>query len=141
MSFNKVILMGNLVEDPELRYTQSNVPVASFRIAVSRRFSKEGQPDADFITIVAWRGTAEFVTKYFSKGKGILVCGQAQSRNWQDKDGNKRYTVEVVAEEVSFVGKRTQEDSANPFNNDTETLAPVNADFEELIGEDGELPF
>ena len=141
MSFNKVILMGNLVADPELRYTQNNVPVTSFRIAVSRRFQKEGQPDADFITIVAWRGTAEFINQYFSKGKGILVCGQVQSRSWTDGEGNKRTAVEVVAEEVSFVEKRTQEERANPFNNDAEGLAPVNAEFEELIGDDGELPF
>lgn len=141
MSFNKVILMGNLVADPELRYTQSNVPVTSFRIAVSRRFKTENQPDADFITIVAWRGTAEFINQYFSKGKGILVCGQVQSRNWTDGEGNKRTAVEVVAEEVSFVEKRNQEERANPFNNDAESLAPVNAEFEELIGDDGELPF
>ena len=141
MSFNKVILMGNLVADPELRYTQSNVPVTSFRIAVSRRFKTENQPDADFITIVAWRGTAEFINQYFSKGKGILVCGQVQSRNWTDSEGNKRTAVEVVAEEVSFVEKRTQEERANPFNNDAEGLAPVNAEFEELIGDEGELPF
>lgn len=141
MSFNKVILMGNLTADPELRYTQSNVPVTSFRIAVSRRFKTENQPDADFITIVAWRGTAEFINQYFSKGKGILVCGQVQSRNWTDGEGNKRTSVEVVAEEVSFVEKRTQGEVVNPFNNDAESLAPVNAEFEELIGDDGELPF
>ena len=141
MSFNKVILMGNLTADPELRYTQSNVPVTSFKIAVSRRFKTENQPDADFITIVAWRGTAEFINQYFSKGKGILVCGQVQSRNWTDGEGNKRTAVEVVAEEVSFVEKKPKEDSANPFYNDAESLPPANSDFEELIGDDGELPF
>ena len=114
MAFNKVILIGNITEDIELRNTPSGVPVTSFRIAVSRRFKKEGEPDADFVTIVCWRSTAEFVSKYFAKGRAILVCGQLQSRNWTDKDGNKRSTLEVVADEVSFVDKKTDSASAQP---------------------------
>lgn len=106
-SLNKVILIGNLVADPELKKTPNGVSVTSFRIAISRRFTKDGEaPQADFIDIVAWRNTAEFVTQYFNKGKPILVCGSIQSRNWTDQNGQKRYTVEVVADEVSFVERK-----------------------------------
>ena len=102
--FNKVILIGNLVADPELKKTPSGVSVTSFRIAVGRRFAgKDGEaPQADFIDIVAWRSTAEFITQYFTKGKPILVCGSIQSRNWTDQNGQKRYTVEVVAEDSTL---------------------------------------
>jgi single-strand DNA-binding protein len=107
-SFNKVILIGNLVADPELKKTPNGISVTSFRIAVGRRFTRDGEaPQADFIDIVAWRNQAEFVTQYFSKGKPILVCGALQSRNWTDQNGQKRYTVEVVADEVSFVERKT----------------------------------
>ena len=100
-SFNKVILIGNMTADPELRQTPSGVSTCSFNIAVNRRFSKEGEQACDFITIVTWRQQAEFVTRYFKKGKPILVCGSLQTRTWTDKDGNKRYATEVVADEVS----------------------------------------
>ena len=104
-SFNKVILMGNMVANPELKSTPDGVSVCSFRIAVGRSYVKSGeQQQTDFIDIVAWRSTAEFVAKYFNKGKAILVCGAVQSRNWQDRDGNKRTTVEVIADEISFAG-------------------------------------
>ncbi len=107
-SFNKVILIGNLVADPELKKTPSGVSVTSFRIAVGRRYAKEGDAvQADFFDIVCWRATAEFVVQYFTKGKPILVCGALQSRNWTDQNGQKRYTVEVVADEVSFVERKT----------------------------------
>lgn len=124
-SFNKVILMGNLVEDPDLRQTPSGVPVTNFRIAVSRRFRKDGEQDADFISIVCWRSTAEFVTKYFEKGRSILVCGQLQQRSWEDKDGNKRSTLEVVADEVSFVDKKP--DSAAAQTTPTTTSGPYSS--------------
>lgn len=101
--FNKVILIGRLVADPELRTTPNGISVTSFRIGVNRRVSKDAQPVADFFDIVAWRFTAEFVCKFFTKGKPILICGALQSRNWEDKDGNKRRSVEVVAEEAHFV--------------------------------------
>lgn len=100
-SFNKVILIGNLVGDPELKQTPNGVSVTSFRIAVGRRFAKDGE--TDFIDIVAWRGTAEFICKYFTKGKPILICGALQTRAWTDQNGNKRYATEVVADEASFV--------------------------------------
>ena len=137
-SFNKVILIGNLVEDPELKQTPSGVAVTNFRIAVSRRFKKDGEQDADFISIVAWRNTAEFVNRYFTKGKSILVCGSLQSRSWKDKDGNNRSTLEVVADEVSFVDRKTDEGTA------PSTPAPpysaTREEFEEMT-EDSDLPF
>lgn len=102
-SFNKVILIGNLTANPELKQTVSGLSVCSFNIAVNRRASKDGEQACDFITIVTWRQTAEFVSRYFTKGKPILVCGQIQTRSYQDSQGNKRTATEVVADEVSFV--------------------------------------
>ena len=121
MSFNKVILIGNMTADPELKQTTSGVSVCSFSIAVNRRFSKEGEQNVDFINIVAWRNTADFVTRYFKKGKPILVCGQLQTRTWTDNQGNKRYATEVVADEVSFVGSN---ESPTEQKNEPATSAP-----------------
>ena len=102
---NKVILMGRLTRDPELKYTPSNVAVCSFSIAVDRRYARPGeQRQADFINIVTWRNTAEFVSKYFTKGQMINVCGSLQTRTWDDAQGVKRYATEVVADEVNFCG-------------------------------------
>ena len=103
-SFNKVILIGNMTADPELKQTQSGTSVCSFSIAVNRRFSKNEQGQTvDFINIVAWRQSADFVCRYFKKGNPILVCGQLQTRTWTDNQGQKRYATEVIADEVSFV--------------------------------------
>lgn len=134
MAFNKVILVGNLVADPELKSTTSGVNVTRFRIAVGRRFAKNGE--TDFIDIVAWRNTAEFVCRYFSKGKPILVSGALQNRSWTDSEGNKRYATEIVADEVSFVGSKGDNGQAAPS-------APTYGDtssYEELDALD-ELPF
>lgn len=153
-SFNKVILIGNLVADPELKKTPSGIPVTTFRIAVGRRFVKEGDTvQADFFDIVCWRNQAEFVTRYFTKGKPILVCGVLQSRNWVDQNNQKRYSVEVVAEEVSFVERRThdgqQHDGQQPrtesaFYPGEPTVGVPSmhqeANFEEVSTED-DLPF
>ena len=96
-SFNRIILMGHLVADPELRQTQSGIAVTSFRIGVARRLSRSGeQPQSDFFDIVAWRQTAEFVTRFFTKGKPILVCGSLQTRSWTDANGAKRISYEIV---------------------------------------------
>ena len=104
---NRVILMGRLVSDPELKTTPNGVSVTSFRIAVDRNYVKSGEErKADFIDIVAWRGQAEFICKYFGKGSMIAVEGQLQSRTYQAKDGTNRYVVEVVADNVSFTGER-----------------------------------
>ena len=100
---NKIVLMGRLTRDPELRQTQSGNSVVSFTLACDRDFAAQGaEKETDFVDIVAWRGTAEFVSKYFSKGRMAVVSGRLQIRNWEDKDGNKRKTAEIVAESVYF---------------------------------------
>ena len=111
---NKAILMGRLTRDPELRHTQNNTPVASFRLAVDRgrRSADPNQPTADFIDIVAWNQQAEFVSRYFRKGQLVAVCGRIQTRSWTDNNGNNRNAVEVVADEVHFAEpKRDNYDS------------------------------
>lgn len=106
---NRVILMGRLVADPELKVTPANVSVTSFRIAVERSYVKQGEErKADFFDVVCWRNTAEFVCRYFSKGAMIAVDGKLQSRTYQAKDGTNRYVVEVVADSVSFTGERRE---------------------------------
>ena len=151
MAFNKVILVGNLTADPELKQTPSGVPVATFTLAVQRRFAKpDDAQQADFINIVAWRQQAEFVKRYFAKGSAMLVCGAIQTRNFTDQSGQKRYFTEVVADEITFVGKK----SDNPRNNDNTfygaeppqqvygaPAAPAaDTNFQEVGGED-DLPF
>jgi single-strand DNA-binding protein len=141
-SFNKVILIGNMTADPELKQSQSGVSVCSFTIAVNRKYNKDGNTDVDFITIVAWRQQAEFVSRYFKRGKPILVCGQIQTRSWTDKQGNKRYATEVVADEVSFVESK---DSSTEAKNEAPAYMPSayqapSAAFEE-IPSDESLPF
>ena len=107
---NKVVLMGRLTRDPEVRYTQgNNTAVCSFSLAVNRRFKQEGQPDADFINVVAWAKTAEFVSKYFTKGQQVAVVGRIQTRNYDDKDGKKIFVTEVVAEEVYFADSKKEQ--------------------------------
>ena len=143
-SFNKVILIGNLTADPELKQTQNGISVTSFSIAVSRRFSSkatENAQQADFINIVAWRNTAEFITKYFQKGKSILIVGSLQSRSWTDQNGQKRYVTEVVAEEAQFVEKKTDGavvgagSAPAPYG-----ASPKDVAFEEMSTDD-DLPF
>ncbi len=106
---NCAIIMGRLVADPELRTTNGGTSVTSFRVAVDRSFVRQGEErQADFIDVVAWRQTAEFVSKYFRKGSMIAVQGSIQTRNYEDKNGNKRTAVEIVADNVSFTGSRTE---------------------------------
>jgi single-strand DNA-binding protein len=139
MAFNRTILVGNLVANPELKTTPSGVPVTRFRIAVGRRFAKaDAEVKADFFDIVAWRNTAEFVCRHFTKGKPILVSGALQNRNWTDTEGNKRYATEIVADEVSFVGGKDDNTSGN-----VAPSAPTYGDtsgYEDLSSDD-ELPF
>ena len=150
-SFNKVILIGNMTADPELKQTASGTSVCSFSIAVNRRFAKadQGQQNVDFINIVTWRQSAEFVSRYFKKGNPILICGQLQTRTWTDNQGQKRYATEVVADEVSFVVSAAQNGAAPQMGGATYTPdaygAPSfnstgSANFEELPS-DGDLPF
>ena len=106
---NKVCLIGRMTKDPETRYTQgNNTAVCSFSLAVNRRFKQEGQPDADFINVIAWAKTAEFVSKYFAKGQQVAVIGRIQTRNYDDKDGKKVFVTEVVAEEVYFADSKKE---------------------------------
>ncbi len=105
---NKVILMGRLTRDPEMRQTPNGVAVCSFSIAVNRRFAKEGQQNADFINCTAWRQQAEFICKYFRKGSMIAVVGNLQSRSWEESDGKKRYATDVVVDEVYFTGSKNE---------------------------------
>jgi single-strand DNA-binding protein len=112
LNLNKVILAGHLAADPEMRQTQSGIPVCSFRVGVSRRYqpkTSEGQSQsvADFITVVAWRQQAEFVSRYFRKGSSICVVGSLQTRTWTDQSGQKRYATEVVADEANFVDSKS----------------------------------
>ena len=105
---NKCVLMGRLTRDVDVRYTQTNnTMVANFSLAINRRFAKEGEErQADFINVVAWNKTAEFVSKYFKKGQQVAVIGRIQTRNWDDEQGQKRYVTEVVAEEVYFADSK-----------------------------------
>ena len=107
-NLNKVILAGRLVDIPELKQTPGGVSVVQFTVAVNRRVQSEGQ-QADFINCQAWRGTAEFISKYFRKGSAICIVGNIQTRSWKDKNGEKRYATEVVADEAMFVDSKNDE--------------------------------
>ena len=114
---NKVILMGRLTRDPEVRYTQTtNTMVTSFTLAVNRRFVAQGQErQADFLPIVSWNKTAEFVAKYFKKGQQVAVIGRVETRTYDDKDGKKVYVTEVIAEEAYFADSKKEEGQATNF--------------------------
>ena len=153
---NKAILVGRLTADPELRYTPSNIPVLSFSIAVDRPYSKGAERQTDFINCVAWRQTAEFISKYFHKGNAIAIDGRIQVSNYQDREGNKRTRVEVLAENVSFVESKSAAarsyDSAPAASFNPAPAAPATPsagssyssgtanDFAEIDDED-DLPF
>ena len=149
---NKIILMGRLTRDPELRRTQSGTAVTSFSLAVDRDFkSQGGEKETDFIDVVAWRSTAEFVSKYFTKGRMAVVEGRLQIRDWTDRDGGKRRCAEVIADNVYFGDSRR--DGAGDFGGAPGYSAPMggrsnyaapmdnHSDFAEIGEEDGELPF
>ena len=146
---NHIVLMGRLTRDPELRYTQSQTPVASFSLAVERDFGGRdgGDKQTDFIDIVAWRQTAEFVSKYFTKGSMVAVSGRLQIRDWTDREGNKRRSAEVVADNVYFAESKRSRDEGNVGNyrsNDSYQSydsAPAASAFSDLSDTDGELPF
>lgn len=137
MSLNHIVIMGRLTRDPELRYTKDNTAVTSFTLAVDRDFKgKGGDKETDFIDCVAWRNTAEFACKYFSKGRMVVVEGRLQLRDWTDRDGNKHRAAEVLASSVYFADSRRQDA--------TSYEAPIpgaqNGGFTELE-EDGDSPF
>jgi len=140
---NSIIIKGRLTRDPELRYTQSNTPVASFAVAVDRRFTPEGQEkQADFIDCVAWRTTGENISKFFTKGKEIAVRGSLQSRKWEDRDGNKRISWEVIVDEFDFCGPKQdgQNGGFKVAGAPVDVQPPTPGEFAELQ-DDGELPF
>lgn len=140
---NVAVLQGRLVADPELRHTQSGTAVCSFRVAVDRNFAgASGQRQADFIDIVAWRSTAEFVCKYFTKGQLVALSGRIQSRSYEDKTGSKRTAVEVVAEQVSFCGPKKDRESAPERPADPIPTADYNfLDIQEEFTAFDDLPF
>ncbi len=146
-NFNKVILGGRITQDPELRKTQNEVPVTTFTVAVNRRSSGE-QQNADFINVVAWRQTAEFVNRYFHKGSSICVVGSLQTRSWIDNQNQKRYATEVVADEVNFVDSKNESGASRPaaagYVPENYGAAPAEGNavpkFEEMSNDD-DLPF
>jgi len=146
--------MGRLTRDPELRRTQSGIPVASFTLAVERRYSKDKEKqDVDFIDIVAWRASGEFAAKYFTKGQLAAVTGRLQIRQWTDKEGNKRRNAEVVADNIYFAESRKSREGAGSYSSfsydDNDAPSPSfearydfsGSPFAELEEDDGELPF
>ena len=155
---NHITIMGRLTRDPELRRTGSGVAVASFTLAVDRDFSPKdgGERETDFIDCVAWRQTGEFVSKYFTKGRMAVVSGRLQIRSWNDKDGNKRRTAEVVADNVYFGDSKRDEQGGSSYSNGygnantygsapayggySAPSAPV-SDFAMLDDDDAQLPF
>lgn len=147
---NKAIIMGRLTRDPELRHTPSNVPVVSFTVAVERDRKTSGQPTTDFIDCVAWYKTAEFVSQWFNKGSMIVVTGRIQVRNWEDKNGNKRISVEIATDEVHFGESKKSKDNYAQQQKQTGDygmptpsydLPSEDSDFSELSDDDGDVPF
>ena len=146
---NVIALMGRMTADPELKHTPNDVPVTSFAIAVDRSYVKQGgEKQTDFINVVAWRSTAEFVCKYFRKGMLVAVNGSLQSRTYTDKDGNNRKVYEVVADNVHFAEpKREGGSSYNSAPVPSDNSAPPSfsnvdvGDFEEISADDDDLPF
>ena len=140
-SFNKVILMGRLTSDPELKQSQNGVSVTSFNIAVDRKYGEDKQ--ADFFTIKAWRSTAEFICKHFNKGSAILVVGEIQNRSWTDKEGNKRHATEVVASEATFCESKKNSEGNSYSDNQSASqgkFEPPTPNFEDFGSDEG-LPF
>ena len=148
MSLNHIDIMGRLTRDPELRYTAQGAPVTSFTLAVDRDYQSGGsERQTDFIDVVAWKATAEFVSKYFSKGSMAIVTGRLQIRDWEDKNGNKRTAFEIVAEEVSFCGSKAETGTGARQNEQPARVQPAASfatggadDFEEIPISD-DLPF
>ena len=132
---NRVILIGRLTKEPELRATASGVSVCTFTLAVDRRFKQEGQPDADFIPVTVWRGQADNCAKYLGKGSQAAIVGSMQNRSFEDKNGNNRVITEVIADEVQFIGSK-----ANEGENALKTAQEM---FEEQTtsAEDEDIPF
>ena len=150
LNLNKVVLCGRLTADPELKQTASGIAVVSFTLAVNRRYQSKNDgaqaQQADFISVVAWRQTAEFISRYFRKGSALCITGSIQTRTWQDQQGQKRYATEVVADEAMFVDSKNENGvggqfGADSYNAPSYSSAPASApDFKELKTDD-DLPF
>ena len=149
---NRIDIMGRLTRDPELRHTQSQTPVASFTLAVDRDFGGRdgGERQTDFIDCVAWRQTAEFVSKYFQKGSMAVVSGRLQIRDWTDRDGGKRRTAEVVVDNIYFgESRRSRDDSVGSYSapsysyesGSSKSSSSSYGGFQELDGDESDLPF
>ena len=146
---NHIVIMGRLTRDPELRRTGSGVAVTSFTVAVDRDFGKNenGEKETDFIDCVAWRQTGEYVSKYFTKGRMAVVSGRLQIRSWTDKDGNKRRTAEVIADNVYFGDSKRDGDTAGGYSAPAGSFGGYSApaapasDFAMLEDDDAQLPF
>ena len=141
-NFNKVILGGRLTSDPEMKVTPTGTQVTSFRMAINRNYrgKSDDEPKVDFINVVAWRQTAEFICKFFRKGSSICIVGSLQVREWEAKDGTKRSTVEVVASEANFVDSRSESPAGKAEYNPYDISAEDAPKFEELSDEEP-LPF
>ena len=140
---NKVLLIGRLTKDPELRYTQSGTAVASFTLAVNRRFSNQsGEREADFINCVAWQKSAEFVANYFRKGQQMALEGRLQVRSYDGNDGQRRWVTEVVAEQIEFVGYKNENGSGRQdYQNNNASAGSSLGLGEEIVFDDNDLPF
>ena len=151
LNLNKVVLAGRITADPELKQTASGVSVLSFTIAINRGYvsknSEQGERQADFINVVAWRQTAEFISRYFRRGSAICITGSIQTRTWQDQQGQKRYTTEVVADEAMFVDSKGESGvpggqySTDAYNTPSYASAPTAAPKFEELKTDEDLPF
>ena len=151
LNLNKVVLAGRITADPELKQTPSGVSVLRFTLAVNRRYSRnseQGEQQTDFITMVAWRQTAEFISRYFKKGSAICIVGAIQTRSWQDQQGQKRYATEVVADEAMFVDSKSDNQPAangsyipGTTGYVPDAYAPTAAPKFEEINPDDDLPF
>ena len=143
MPLNKVILIGNMSADPELKQTPNGVSICNFSLAVNRTYAKQGEQNVDFINVCAWRASAEYISRYAKKGNAIVVVGKLQTRNYTNKDGQKVYITEVVADEVSFAGNKND----NATKPSSEPYIPTayggnSSGFEELaVPTDDSLPF
>ena len=140
---NHITIMGRLTRDPELRRTGSGIAVASFTVAVDRDFAdkQSGEKETDFIDCVAWRQTGEFVSKYFTKGRMIVVSGRLQVRKWKNKDGENRYSTEVVADSCYFGDSKKESSGGESYGGYNAPAYPDPGEFTELDDDDAELPF
>lgn len=151
LNLNKVILCGRLTADPELKQTPSGIAVVSFTLAINRRYQSKnadgtGTQQADFINVVAWRQTAEFISRYFRKGSALCISGSIQTRTWQDSQGQKRYATEVVADEAMFVDSKNEGGAAgqyapDSYNAPSFSSSPASAPKFEELKTDDDLPF